>query len=1160
MTTIFTYSYLSTPPDTASLTPYLNPVDSNYLATTMSQYSFNPAFGRALSMWSSVADITYQFGNSAAHHIDFAYWNTGGEATSERGSGTTYGYKVNNLDNFNYAYNFLVLFNLTNDPIVTTPTIQNWGVWNIAHELGHTLIGDGHPSLGTQDLRFTIMSYPNRTGQVPNSDVPIPLTPGMDDIASIQRIYGESKAQDGDTVYNFSDTQSYFGAIAPNKSVMTIWDRTGSAGGNDTIDASALSTDVYINLNAGHFSAIGTNTHSENETGVDHNVGIAIGAEIENAKGGSGADYLKGNDLDNKLEGNEGNDTLEGGKGLDTLEGGDGDDSIKGGEGDDLLSGGKDKDTLLGEAGNDTLNGGLGDDNLDGGIDDDKLYGNEGNDTLDGGDGNDTLEGGQNTDNLKGGIGNDNLDGGEGADTINGGAGNDTLIGGDGNDILEGGEGNDTYNASNGDTIRGDQIGSVYLGVKKLSGGKRGEDDPPNIYKDADGVTTYTLSGSTLTVHGANGTITIENFFKIKDTLGIHLEDKPGIPNGGDFSGAQNWQPRYDPLTLDLDGDGLETTGIAATNPIQFDHDGDGVKNGTGWVNADDGFLVRDVNGNGTIDSGRELFGDSTIKSNGQLATDGFDALADLDSMTNGGNADGKISNLDAQFANLLIWRDLNQDGISQTGELFTLASLNIASINVTSTANSQTLPNGNQIADLGTFTKTDGTTGSTGAVTGNLADINLASDTFHRTFPNVLDTTSVATLPDMQGSGKVRDLREAATQSTTLQTLLTQYSAATTRAEQTTLLDQLLDAWADTGGMAESMAQRVASMPSFTKADGTVIPYTLTSNLTAEWIQKLHIIETFNGSYFFGLPGTTQTQGAVTGLSIATPTASSTSVQITADFNQTQLDLLQQNYDAIKSSVYDALLLQTRFKPLLDQINLVIDANGISLDFSQLISKSNIAIYYRRSLEISDFKASLIRVCQPCPSDLKYASTSASKRMPVYTLGATVLGRPGLRLVSSSLAISSPTKPAKTVAAGLNCFKSANVSSRTSPAALVNGLWVFISSYLSFVSTTQTNHSNTTSNRRKAQHMQALIKIAQSHQSLLGVRITAINSNACSLPIKINHTIKRQLTLSQVFSRLSRIKVNNHGYYCSYSNCVCQVSKMGTQAAANDNEWRITA
>ena len=229
------------------------------------------------------------------------------------------------------------------------------------------------------------------------------------------------------------------------------------------------------------------------------------------------------------------------------------------------------------------------------------------------------------------------------------------------------------------------------------------------------------------------------------------------------FDDAKDFVLRRDPLTLDLDGDGLETTGIAATNPIQFDHDGDGIKNGTGWVLSDDAFLVLDKNGNGTIDSGRELFGDSTIKSNGQTAVDGFDALADLDSLSNGGNADGKISNLDSQFANLRLWRDLNQDGISQTGELFTLTQLNISSINVTKTANSQTLPNGNQIADLGTFTRTDGATGNVGAVTGNMADINLASDTFHRTFPNVLDTSSVATLPDMQGSGAVRDLREAA-------------------------------------------------------------------------------------------------------------------------------------------------------------------------------------------------------------------------------------------------------------------------------------------------------------------------------------------------------------------------------------------------------------
>ena len=48
--------------------------------------------------------------------------------------------------------------------------------------------------------------------------------------------------------------------------------------------------------------------------------------------------------------------------------------------------------------------------------------------------------------------------------------------------------------------------------------------------------------------------------------------------------------------------------------------------------------------------------------------------------------------------------------------------------------------------------------------------------------------------------------------QSSTLQSLLTQFSAATTRAGQMALIDQLLDAWADTGGLSESISQRAAA------------------------------------------------------------------------------------------------------------------------------------------------------------------------------------------------------------------------------------------------------------------------------------------------------------------------------------------------------------
>lgn len=304
MTTIFTYSYPTVPPALADLTPNMDGVDAGF-ALAMTAYSFNSGFGRALSMWVNIADINYQYGNSTVNHISFANWNTTNPnpdlyPTSGRGAGTIYGVGPD----FNTSSNYWVFLNQKNGSIVTAPTVQNWGVWTIAHEIGHTLIGSGHPVEGTQDLRYTIMSYPNfhiKGGiKVPNPDVPIPLTPGMNDIATVQAVYGESKAQDGDTVYNFSDTQSYFGAIAPNKSVMTIWDRAGAEGGNDTIDASALATKVYIDLRDGHFSAIGTDKNTPLADGdngnTDYNVGIAHGAEIENAKGGS--DYLNGKEGD----------------------------------------------------------------------------------------------------------------------------------------------------------------------------------------------------------------------------------------------------------------------------------------------------------------------------------------------------------------------------------------------------------------------------------------------------------------------------------------------------------------------------------------------------------------------------------------------------------------------------------------------------------------------------------------------------------------------------------------------------------------------------------------------------------------------------------------------------------------------------------------------
>lgn len=170
------------------------------------------------------------------------------------------------------------------------------------------------------------------------------------------------------------------------------------------------------------------------------------------------------------------------------------------------------------------------------------------------------------------------------------------------------------------------------------------------------------------------------------------------------FTNAQRSRPRKDPLTLDLDGDGIETVAPSSANPILFDHDGDGIKIGTGWIKGDDGFLVLDRDGNQSIDDGTELFGDATPLSIGGKAADGFAALAQEDT-----NGDGIVSSSDENYSKLRVWQDWNQDGLSQAGELKTLAELDIVGINVAKSENSQVLANGNEIADLGTFTRSDG-------------------------------------------------------------------------------------------------------------------------------------------------------------------------------------------------------------------------------------------------------------------------------------------------------------------------------------------------------------------------------------------------------------------------------------------------------------------
>ena len=112
--------------------------------------------------------------------------------------------------------------------------------------------------------------------------------------------------------------------------------------------------------------------------------------------------------------------------------------------------------------------------------------------------------------------------------------------------------------------------------------------------------------------------------------------------------------PPTSPLVLDLDGDGIELTSVDGATAF-FDVGIDGFAEATGWVAADDGLLALDVDGDGRIDDGSELFGDQTGHAHGFLA------LAQHDD-----DGDGVIDAADAAYADLVVWQDANADGISQ--------------------------------------------------------------------------------------------------------------------------------------------------------------------------------------------------------------------------------------------------------------------------------------------------------------------------------------------------------------------------------------------------------------------------------------------------------------------------------------------------------------
>lgn len=233
--------------------------------------------------------------------------------------------------------------------------------------------GDGVPDPITfqgdafyaQDTRqYTIMSYFDSfdAGQKQSfidwsvMRVTYASTPMVHDILAIQSIYGaDMTTRTGNTTYGFhatADVTNSAMSFLPGEraAIFTIWD----AGGNDTLDLSGYATPSVIDLRPGSYSSAGGADHQLTlaeinannaaagfadrsqflydvyfngvdgvngglswieQTGVTdflmhENIGIAYGAIIENAIGGSGNDRINGNSVNNRLTGGGGADTF----------------------------------------------------------------------------------------------------------------------------------------------------------------------------------------------------------------------------------------------------------------------------------------------------------------------------------------------------------------------------------------------------------------------------------------------------------------------------------------------------------------------------------------------------------------------------------------------------------------------------------------------------------------------------------------------------------------------------------------------------------------------------------------------------------------------------------------------------------------------------------
>jgi len=126
------------------------------------------------------------------------------------------------------------------------------------------------------------------------------------------------------------------------------------------------------------------------------------------------------------------------------------------------------------------------------------------------------------------------------------------------------------------------------------------------------------------------------------------------------------------PIVVPLD-DGAGFADLLGDRAVRFDLRGHGEPRRWRWVSPRAGLLCWDPAGTGRVTSGRQLFGTRTFW---VFWDHGYAALAALDD-----DRDGWLAG--AELSGLALWRDADQDGVSDRGEVRPLAAWGVAGLAV---------------------------------------------------------------------------------------------------------------------------------------------------------------------------------------------------------------------------------------------------------------------------------------------------------------------------------------------------------------------------------------------------------------------------------------------------------------------------------------------